>query len=555
MNAPASPRRCAAWLLFVCALSAVPGAAGAPATWRAGTARENITPPAGVWMTGYASRDKPAEGKAQDLWVKALAFADPAGTRGVLLTLDLCGISRQVSDTVAAALARSHGLPRSAVMTNVSHTHCSPQLEGNLRGIQTLPPDGIAKSIAYTRELEQKMIRAATAALAALAPVMIHWGGDEATFGFNRRENAEKDVVALRAAGKLKGPFDPRVPVLAVRTAAGELRALLVSYACHNTTLSFYQWHGDYAGAAMAELERRHPGATVLFAIGCGADINPGPRRELAHVESHGRALADAADRALAKPLSPVAGRLGTAFEDLTLTFSRRPTEAQLREAEVKQQPNQGMHRAWAASVRDLIPRLPKSPRILTTTVGSYPVPDWLAALPSEQAVIDATRVVFDIQRQAGIDLPTDGELYRFDVNHPDTNGMIEYFIRPMAGITGRSSAARSPRNSPGTIPWVSAASPRASSRVRSAKVPSTCSPTASAPRRSPAARSSSPSRAPTCWRARCSTTTTAASTSSPWPSPRCSPRRCPACPRPASRSTRPTSPATPRTPRSPPPR
>jgi 5-methyltetrahydropteroyltriglutamate--homocysteine methyltransferase len=82
-------------------------------------------------------------------------------------------------------------------------------------------------------------------------------------------------------------------------------------------------------------------------------------------------------------------------------------------------------------------------PAILTTTVGSYPVPDWLAALPSEQAVIDATRVVFNIQRQAGIDLPTDGELYRFDVNHPDTNGMIEYFIAPMEGIQmklGRSA-------------------------------------------------------------------------------------------------------------------
>ena len=79
---------------------------------------------------------------------------------------------------------------------------------------------------------------------------------------------------------------------------------------------------------------------------------------------------------------------------------------------------------------------------ILTTTVGSYPIPDWLAALPSEQALIDATRVVFDIQRQAGIDLPTDGELYRFDVNHPDTNGMIEYFVGKMSGITlnvGRS--------------------------------------------------------------------------------------------------------------------
>ena len=72
---------------------------------------------------------------------------------------------------------------------------------------------------------------------------------------------------------------------------------------------------------------------------------------------------------------------------------------------------------------------------ILTTTVGSYPVPDWLAALPSDAARTDATRVVFNIQRQAGIDLPTDGELYRFDVNHPDTNGMIEYFISPMEGV------------------------------------------------------------------------------------------------------------------------
>jgi 5-methyltetrahydropteroyltriglutamate--homocysteine methyltransferase len=76
-----------------------------------------------------------------------------------------------------------------------------------------------------------------------------------------------------------------------------------------------------------------------------------------------------------------------------------------------------------------------QEPRIQTTVVGSYPVPDWLSALPSEQAVTDATRVVIHTQEQAGIDLVCDGELSRFDVNHPETNGMIEYFVRPMAGI------------------------------------------------------------------------------------------------------------------------
>lgn len=80
-------------------------------------------------------------------------------------------------------------------------------------------------------------------------------------------------------------------------------------------------------------------------------------------------------------------------------------------------------------------------PQILTTTVGSYPVPTWLKTVPTEQSLIDATRVVVDIQRQHGIDLPTDGELYRFDVNHPDTNGMIDYFIGPLSGI--RSEVGR----------------------------------------------------------------------------------------------------------------
>ena len=75
------------------------------------------------------------------------------------------------------------------------------------------------------------------------------------------------------------------------------------------------------------------------------------------------------------------------------------------------------------------------APRIRTTVVGSYPVPDWLAAAPSEQALVDATRVVIATQEQAGIDVVCAGELYRFDVNHPETNGMIEYFTRPMSGI------------------------------------------------------------------------------------------------------------------------
>lgn len=76
--------------------------------------------------------------------------------------------------------------------------------------------------------------------------------------------------------------------------------------------------------------------------------------------------------------------------------------------------------------------------KILTTVVGSYPIPDWLAALPSRQSLADAIAVVLKTQELAGIDIVADGELGRFDVNHPETNGMVEYFVRPLANVRSR---------------------------------------------------------------------------------------------------------------------
>ncbi len=74
-------------------------------------------------------------------------------------------------------------------------------------------------------------------------------------------------------------------------------------------------------------------------------------------------------------------------------------------------------------------------PAVKTTVVGSYPIPAWLAAMPSAPALRDAIMVVLKTQELAGIDVISDGELTRFDVNHPETNGMIEYFLRPLAGV------------------------------------------------------------------------------------------------------------------------
>ena len=77
---------------------------------------------------------------------------------------------------------------------------------------------------------------------------------------------------------------------------------------------------------------------------------------------------------------------------------------------------------------------------ILTTVVGSYPTPQWLFNNTSRGALRDAIMVVLKTQELAGIDVVADGELNRFDPSHPETNGMIDYFISRMSGIRTKFS-------------------------------------------------------------------------------------------------------------------
>src|SRR5579875_1541134 len=103
-------------------------AAPKPAEWKVGVAVQIITPEQPMWMAGYANRNKPAEGKLTELYVKALALEDPHGSRLVLLSSDLDGIPRSLSAPVAAEVQKRTGLPRERLMLTVSHTHCGPVL-------------------------------------------------------------------------------------------------------------------------------------------------------------------------------------------------------------------------------------------------------------------------------------------------------------------------------------------------------------------------------------------------------------------------------------------
>ncbi len=313
-------------LLFTVSSIDIATAAG----WKAAAGKANITPPQGMWMSGYASRNHAADGALHDLWAKALVLEDAEGKRGVIVTLDLVGIDRQLSESVCRTLEKQHGFSRDQIALCTSHTHTGPVVGTNLAAMYFLDETQQHMVDAYASGLPEKISQAVGDAVAALAPVKITAAIGKATFAVNRRNNNAKEVPRLREEGKLVGPFDHDVPVLAVRDEAGQLKAVLFGYACHATTLSLYQWSGDYPGFAQIELEAAHPDAVALFWAGCGADQNPLPRRTVALAQSYGSRLAKAVDKVLADDMDAVPAKLETNYALLDLPFDTLPTHAEL---------------------------------------------------------------------------------------------------------------------------------------------------------------------------------------------------------------------------------
>ncbi|GEM_PF-177905 len=304
--------------------------------WKAGAASVVITPQESMWMAGYASRTKPSEGAAQDLFAKALAIEDAAGARLVIVTTDLIGIPRSLRDSVAREVQDKHGLPPQSLLLNASHTHCGPELRASKASLYGLEQDRVAQATAYLDSVTQKLVALVGQALGRLEPARLSYAHARCGFAMNRRLPTER---GYQNSPNPEGPVDHDVPVLRVEGTDDKLRALVFGYACHNTTLSFYQFCGDYAGYAQQYIEAEHPGVTALFLTGCGADQNPYPRGKLEQAQAHGRSLANAVEAALLPKPRTLAGPLRTVLEEVELQFAPPPSRdelAKLRESQDK---------------------------------------------------------------------------------------------------------------------------------------------------------------------------------------------------------------------------
>jgi hypothetical protein len=190
-----------------------------------------------------------------------------------------------------------------------------------------LPPERLEPARRYATFLQESLFEVVRSALSDLQPATLAYCHARCGFAMNRRTLS---MSGFRNFPNPDGPVDHDVPVLRVDSPTGELRAVLFGYACHNTTLSFYQFCGDYAGYAQQYLQENHPSATALFVAGCGGDQNPYPRRTLAHAEQHGRALANSVETAIETEKKILKGVLQCAYGMATVEYQTPPSREQL---------------------------------------------------------------------------------------------------------------------------------------------------------------------------------------------------------------------------------
>jgi neutral ceramidase len=312
-----------AGLTFSAALAAAPVPVG--------VARIDITPELPIRLTGYTNRPTEADRAESRLHARALAIGGDAEGPAIVIVAEVLAVSERLTEAVVAGIRARHPVPRERIAVGVTHQHTGPVIAGTAPFMfsRDLPADEQARIDRYAATLERKLVEVALEALANRNPADLSWAQGRASFAVNRRRIVDGKAVGY--TDQPGGPVDHALPVMRAADAGGSVRAVLLNYACHCTTLKGGDnyVHPDWAGDAARRLETKHPGAVALVAIGCGADSDPQPRG-LAAVAKHGQTIAEEVTRLFAGKMRPIGGVTRAHFRRLEIPFDREVTRAEL---------------------------------------------------------------------------------------------------------------------------------------------------------------------------------------------------------------------------------
>src|SRR5262245_34999912 len=107
-----------------------------------------------------------AHGQEGELRASALVVESLQGDRIALIACDVLMIERDVLDRAASRIERETGIPFDHILINATHTHHAPT---------TVTVHGYDREEAFTRQVGEKIVEAAVAAVQRLGPAELYF--------------------------------------------------------------------------------------------------------------------------------------------------------------------------------------------------------------------------------------------------------------------------------------------------------------------------------------------------------------------------------------------
>ena len=242
---------------------------------KVGLSQVDYTPALGIPLMGNFRDDYGAKGVHDKLYARAIVFADSAGRKVALVSVDICMLSRDKVAMMREFIAARSDIEPESILIAATHTHAGPA---------ALKFGSLPK--ADDASIKEFLKKAATAVIVAnknLVDSKLAVGyAEEGRVSFNRRvrckdgqthmtwESLDPDFVV-----EALGPIDAQMTTLSVEQQ-GRARGALVNIGLHPAILAGDNWlySADYPGY-LAEAMSKICGSdfVTLFFNGCCGDV------------------------------------------------------------------------------------------------------------------------------------------------------------------------------------------------------------------------------------------------------------------------------------------
>ncbi len=237
----------------------------------AGEGVVDTTPPLGIEMAGFhrpLGKERRIAGIRQQTAARALVLR-LGEVQAALVSLDICGVSAEMTARVQQRIAGQLGIPASNIHLSATHTHSMPTFR-YLRQWGAISPE-------YMESVETKIVQAVQLAQADLAPAKLSLGKSQAPGASNNRTTKTWKTEEQFSGDSTDAErwLDTMVHVLHFERARGKRSLLWYHFSAHPVC-----YHDDQAGpdwpGLVADLVRQQHKLTPSFLQGHSGDVNAG---------------------------------------------------------------------------------------------------------------------------------------------------------------------------------------------------------------------------------------------------------------------------------------